>query len=75
MANIAAKIFLLLNEFRTQLYVALLTVCVLGAGLCLMMGGQAREKLKQNWWWMLIGAMLVGGAITLGADYGAKLMF
>jgi len=75
MSQIADKIFMLMNEFQTALYIALVTVCVLGIGLAMMMGGQARDGVKRNWMWYLLGALLVGGAITLGADYGAKLMF
>lgn len=75
MREIAEKIMLLCNEFQTEMYVVLIFVVLLIVGGGLMIGGEAREKIKKNIMWIILGAIILGGAGTLAAQYGGKLQF
>lgn len=75
MREVADKIMLLCNEFQTEMYVALIFAVLLVVGGGLMIGGEIREKVKKGLPWIIIGAIILGGAGTLAAQYGGKLQF
>lgn len=75
MAEVGEKILMLCSEFQSQLYIAIMTVTVLVNGVGLMIGGETAQKTKKNLAGFVIGAIIVAGAVTLGANYGAKLRF
>ena len=62
------------EEFQGQLY-AILTVCTIIIGVMMCVGGDALEKAKKRLPWLIIGALLIGGAITLGAEFAEKTKF
>lgn len=75
MREISEKLMLLCNEFQSEMYITLICVVLLVVGGGLMLGGEAREKIKKNVLWIVLGAIILGGAITLASEYGAKLRF
>ncbi len=62
------------EEFKGYLYV-ILTVCTIIIGVMMCAGGDALEKAKKRLPWLIIGALLIGGAITLGAEFAEKAKF
>lgn len=75
MADIARILLDLCTEFQTQLYVVLFTVCLAIIGGGFMVGGETAEKTKKRLPYFIFGAAILGGAITLGAKYGAQFKF
>lgn len=65
----------LCQEFQNELYVAILTIAALIVGVGLMLGEESAQKAKKRAPWVLVGAIIVGGAVTYAANYGAKFQF
>lgn len=75
MENVGRIILDLCEEFQTQLYIALLTITLLGVGAGFMISAESAEKTKKRLPYILLGAIIAAGAITLGAKYGAQFKF
>lgn len=75
MADVGRILLNLCEELQTELYIALLTVTLVGVGIGFMLSAESAEKTKKRLPWILAGAIVVAGAITLGAKYGAQFKF
>lgn len=72
--QIGSKILELCTEFQNQAYV-LITVCCLALGFGLAKSSESEEKTKKRIPAVIVGWIVMCGAITLGAKYGASLKF
>lgn len=75
MQDVARILLDLCEEFQTYLYVALFTVTLASVGIGMMASEESAQKTKKRLPWILLGAIVLGGAITLGAKYGAQFKF
>jgi len=68
------KLLTFAAEAQTQLNVVLV-LAIIVIGFKFMASDESREKAKKAIPWIIFGALLIGAAINLGAEYGAKLKF
>lgn len=68
------KIMMLIDEFQTQAYV-LLVILFIVIGVTFCFSTEGTEKLKKRGPYIVIGFLLMVGAVTLGAKYGNSLKF
>ena len=74
MSEIGGKIISLCTEYKGQAYV-LITVCCVIIGTVFALSEDGTEKIKKRLPFIVIGWLLVCGAITLGSQYGSSLQF
>ncbi len=74
MKNFFDAIMQMCKDFQVYLYV-ILTVCTIIIGVMMCVGGDALEKAKKRLPWLIIGALLIGGAITLGSEFATRATF
>jgi hypothetical protein len=74
MDDIAKKILMLCSDFQAQGYV-FITLCMIVIGIGLAASEESMEKTKKRIPYIIIGWIILMGALTLGATYGAKLKF
>ncbi len=71
---IGLKIIELITEYRNQAYVLITVGCVI-IGTTFALSEDGTEKIKKRLPFIVCGWLIVSGAITLGARYGASLQF
>lgn len=74
MTHFFNKVLEFCKEYQAQLYI-LIIVAALAIGTALIWGGESMEKAKKRLPWVAIGALLIAGAVTLGADIATKAAF
>lgn len=64
----------LCKEYQSNLYVIIIVAaCVIGT--CMIWGGDTLEKAKKRLPWVVIGAIIIAGAVTIGAELATKAAF
>ena len=74
MQELAQKFGELCTEFQAQAYI-IITISCFFIGLTLSLSEDGAEKLKKRIIYIILGWLLICGAITLGAKYGSSLKF
>lgn len=74
MNGLIQKVIMLCTEFQTAGYVIITISCLL-IGATFALSEDGTEKLKKRLPFIILGWIIFCGALTIGAEYGAKLKF